>query len=602
VKGTYSIFLVAATALVLGVIPACTGGSMTHEPEEYQFVNNDWPSTGDTERIQKNSAFVLVPLDDHSAVRPDWARNFEVVPLDGKDGTTRVQIFAKDFVDVDYVLFQLNYDSGTYKPNRVEFTDFMGTAGEVVSLAITGYWKHVAVGIARTYYDRKPGVNGSGLICTVVFDNVPFGPHRYVAKDAQNPDNYAPTGAVNQVLLNVNTLGPVPEFDWFERNVGDGDNNGEVSVSDITPIALNYLDTLPNGSKPWLPIVDYDKNLEVSVSDITPIALYYLTNIKGYQVQTSPNGTTNWTPVAAGVTVTRSSVNSNPGTTNGFLHYTWQPAAAPENTTFYRVVPVGFDPATNSDDFGQPSNGVQVDATISLQSIRIELPADPNAIPLIITEASRVDPATAEPFARPQVQLTAWGTPITGGAEVDVTNQVLWDIELHQGTATVGNDAGTKGLVTGLDRGFARVRAMAADDFDVRATIEIPVMSCTEITMTTSTGSTGPVTTPLGTPVSFTAVATFDDSWDPDPGTDGDQTPPIGGVDITEYVGWMEVHETANPSAQFAFGAGGQLLTDDSNLTAGDWARVFCQYPAVQNPAIFFGYVATSNPVEVSLE
>ena len=191
--------------------------------------------------------------------------------------------------------------------------------------------------------------------------------------------------------------------------------------------------------------------------------------------------------------------------------------------------------------------------------------------------------------------------PIGGTEETDVTEQVLWDIELHSLTASVSNDAGTKGLVTGLDRGFAVVRAMSGLDLNVKATQNIFVASIISVQLT-SGGSPDPMSISPGTPVTFEAVATFDDGFDPDDLTPEDETPEISGVDITQYVAWLEVHDTADPGVIISFNQNGTLVTDDPNIQTDDWVRVFCQYPGSPNPYIFFGYVATSNSIEVTFQ
>lgn len=72
-------------------------------------------------------------------------------------------------------------------------------------------------------------------------------------------------------------------LEWTYRNLGDYDMSGEVGISDITPIALNYLSSVPgSGTVEWW--IDGDGNGEIGVSDITPIAQNYLATVAGYKV------------------------------------------------------------------------------------------------------------------------------------------------------------------------------------------------------------------------------------------------------------------------------------------------------------------------------
>ncbi len=65
-------------------------------------------------------------------------------------------------------------------------------------------------------------------------------------------------------------------FGWRYTNTGDYDLNGEVGVPDITPIAVNYLQTLEGEFKDLVPFIDGDGSGEVGIPDITPIATNYL--------------------------------------------------------------------------------------------------------------------------------------------------------------------------------------------------------------------------------------------------------------------------------------------------------------------------------------
>lgn len=85
----------------------------------------------------------------------------------------------------------------------------------------------------------------------------------------------------------VDTLSAVQTGDrvalsWREKNTGDYDNNGEVAIADITPIAVHYLHTV--GTDYLDAYLDTSGNGEVGIEDITPIALNYQSAILGYNV------------------------------------------------------------------------------------------------------------------------------------------------------------------------------------------------------------------------------------------------------------------------------------------------------------------------------
>jgi len=79
------------------------------------------------------------------------------------------------------------------------------------------------------------------------------------------------------VGFRVSETPAVANFSWRYSFPGDNDINGEVSIADITPIALNYLASTSDGTDDIVQFfIDGDQNGELGVSDITPIALNYL--------------------------------------------------------------------------------------------------------------------------------------------------------------------------------------------------------------------------------------------------------------------------------------------------------------------------------------
>jgi hypothetical protein len=318
----------------------------------------------------------------------------------------------------------------------------------------------------------------------------------------------------------------------------------------------------------------------------------------------STNGT-NYTGVTSGVTVTRAQaatgmgISGDPSTTDGALKYTWDDPDPPTVTTYYKVVPVGSDGTPTIE-----SNAATVVPMKEYSQVRIEDITDP--MPLIATEVSRLYPDSAEGFARPQIQLTASGIPAGSTDWEDATDAVVWYVLTNDGVVSVSSN----GLVTGLNRGYAVIRAMSAFNFGVRDDITVTVATIDSIELTTG-GATDPISITAGAPVDFIAMGTFDDGVDPDDTTPEDETPPEA-LDITPYVGWLNVPNTANADVVFPFHSDGRLLTTDSNIAVGDWVRVFCQFPGFvpddpndpdnPNPKIMFGYVATRNAIEITFE
>lgn len=98
-----------------------------------------------------------------------------------------------------------------------------------------------------------------------------------------------PAGELNAVsdlaLVGSEALGY--QLQWTYVNVGDYDQNGEVGVSDLTPIGLNF--GAGEGDPYWedARVADGDANGQINVSDITPVGQHFLNQMTGYEVFSS---------------------------------------------------------------------------------------------------------------------------------------------------------------------------------------------------------------------------------------------------------------------------------------------------------------------------
>jgi hypothetical protein len=108
-----------------------------------------------------------------------------------------------------------------------------------------------------------------------------------------------PTQAENAVDdLELQAIAGGDYLVWTYRNVGDYDQNGEVSASDLVPIAAYYLQT-PANAATWneARVADGDGNGEVNYADIVPIAQHFGTAAAGYSIYGTPDQGQPWFPV-----------------------------------------------------------------------------------------------------------------------------------------------------------------------------------------------------------------------------------------------------------------------------------------------------------------
>jgi hypothetical protein len=101
-----------------------------------------------------------------------------------------------------------------------------------------------------------------------------------------------PISSANSILQQVFVIHPLPNdqvlLQWTQVNTGDYNFDGEVNVSDITPIAIHWEQTVDTSVEDptttsvfW---VDGDRNTEVNCADIVPIAQFYMSYVEGYKV------------------------------------------------------------------------------------------------------------------------------------------------------------------------------------------------------------------------------------------------------------------------------------------------------------------------------
>jgi hypothetical protein len=152
-------------------------------------------------------------------------------------------------------------------------------------------------------------------------------------------------GAVTDLVLEA------ASFNWSLRSTGDYDQNGEVNVSDLTPIGVNFGKSSADAGWDRAQLADGDANLLITVSDITPIAQNFGNRVDGYELQFSLDGTNGWVmrtelPLAAAILP--------PG--GGRKHFALLQPGAPVG--FYRVVPYQQDGSERS--LGAPGNVVEL--------------------------------------------------------------------------------------------------------------------------------------------------------------------------------------------------------------------------------------------------
>ncbi|MEZ5337642.1 MAG: PQQ-binding-like beta-propeller repeat protein [bacterium] len=87
---------------------------------------------------------------------------------------------------------------------------------------------------------------------------------------------------------------------WYYQNTGDYDQNGQVTISDLTPVGVGFQATAASSGWFTKGAADGDHNGEVNLADITPIGVHFGNAVTGYIVEhtTTPQFLGSYTPVA----------------------------------------------------------------------------------------------------------------------------------------------------------------------------------------------------------------------------------------------------------------------------------------------------------------
>lgn len=141
---------------------------------------------------------------------------------------------------------------------------------------------------------------------------------------------------------------------WTYKNQGDYDQNGEVNISDLTPIVVNF-GASPAGTN-WAnkSVADGDENGEVNLSDITPIAMNYSRTVGGYRLFSTATqfDENSWVAVAD----VEFTVGEVPG---GLSRRAFEyELPNPQDGNYYRVAPFHageVGPMSNSQRFASPA-------------------------------------------------------------------------------------------------------------------------------------------------------------------------------------------------------------------------------------------------------
>lgn len=146
---------------------------------------------------------------------------------------------------------------------------------QVLSLALADPGKPSLLhfGMVLANYQRRSGFSGDGAVATLRLRHVAlgFGPRTASA---------APDSNLSRAALTLS----VGEISWLYYSQGDYDQNGEVNISDLTPLGAHFGESGPFDQAQAISCIDGDNNGELNIADITPIGQNFSHRLSGYHV------------------------------------------------------------------------------------------------------------------------------------------------------------------------------------------------------------------------------------------------------------------------------------------------------------------------------
>ena len=303
--------------LVAGLVAACSsgggGGALVASPAPTDFE---------------------LTVDDGSYLDGGKA-TFSIV--ESRDGAaTVVTIHATAAEGLKAFYGDLFYDAGSYTAVGITRGAGLGDGDAVLNLEVLSDPGVVHLGQVVSRPAESAGLSGDGVLATVRFKAEPAPPLREVASVPM-------TGASQTTLVWDQAEGVLS---WRYYHQGDYNQDGFVTVNDLTPLGVNFGIIGPFDDLDALSCVDGNGDGRITVSDITPIGVNYGNMVTGYQVY---SGTANDYPEdpAAG---------NGSASVAGWVDFTAAVAEEGERLLFTYAV---ANPEVNRYFRVRPSNGIE---------------------------------------------------------------------------------------------------------------------------------------------------------------------------------------------------------------------------------------------------
>ena len=254
------------------------------------------------------------------------------------------------------ICMELAYPSARYRPVAARCGAVLGGAEEQLSLCVTDTPGVAALGAVLKNWPQREGFSGDGELAQVRFARQPFAASRRVSSAPISDEAKA------RLVLDCTRQ----RVEWEHVLPGDYDQNGQVGLSDLIPLAMHWGETtmtepfaFPDPRArlfKWdaLSMIDADHDGTIGLPDLAYLGMHWGEATSAYCIYSSldpaadmPDGNGGADKVAAEASVTLSSALIDADT--GRLYFS-EPLVAPQDGRAY------WERPTDAATVGTPSN------------------------------------------------------------------------------------------------------------------------------------------------------------------------------------------------------------------------------------------------------
>jgi hypothetical protein len=191
-----------------------------------------------------------------------------------RDGQSVATIETDAATDLRALYLRLAVPNGINGNATITPGDWAGE--EALSLAVPSADNTIDIGICMLHPDTVTGYSGSATLATIEFVNTGLA----VARSTSAP----PLSAASRINFGYDSYRN--NFAWYYRNQGDYNQNGEVGISDLTPIAVHFGKSQAGGfaESSVESVVDGDGNGIINISDISPIGVGFGRRVTSFNI------------------------------------------------------------------------------------------------------------------------------------------------------------------------------------------------------------------------------------------------------------------------------------------------------------------------------